>query len=443
MQLSKNKKYQYSLFSIILISTIFNGGNSNVFIQINFIFTSLLFLFCLKDKNYRIHLKNFLNNNKVSILFYFLFLFLLFFQIIPLHKYLLEYLSPAKLEFYNSLPNNIASKQISFAPSETFFQAINFLSLFIILCILQMTFYTSRHKTRLYLFISSLGFLCSLFALILFFNGNPDFLFIKNSFYKSSSTGFFINRTVFAVFLLFSFLSSLELLKIYEFKTYKKNENKFFLKIYVRLFIVFITIGIITSFSRIGNFLLLTAIFIFLFNYIFLKEKKYSFVNIILLIVIFDIFILGFYFGSSKLFDRFYFLKEDFSYVYDSKMSYLERIQIIKFSFNQLNNFLYFGYGAGAYETIFQLYFPNPNNYFANHAHSDLIEFIGEFGLVGYILFICSFISYFFKSNNYNMINLILICFLIVICLFDFSLHIPIIQIMFVIFFSVNKKSLS
>ena len=52
MQLSKNKKYQYSFFFILTIYTIFNGGNSNLSIQINFILVSFLFLFCLKDKNY-------------------------------------------------------------------------------------------------------------------------------------------------------------------------------------------------------------------------------------------------------------------------------------------------------------------------------------------------------------------------------------------------------
>ena len=53
MQLSKNKKHQYLFFIILSVYTIFNGGNSNILIQINFILTSLLFFFCLKDKNYK------------------------------------------------------------------------------------------------------------------------------------------------------------------------------------------------------------------------------------------------------------------------------------------------------------------------------------------------------------------------------------------------------
>ena len=52
MNLSKNKKHQYLFFFILLIYSIFNGGNSNLLIQINFILISLFFLYCLRDKNY-------------------------------------------------------------------------------------------------------------------------------------------------------------------------------------------------------------------------------------------------------------------------------------------------------------------------------------------------------------------------------------------------------
>ena len=68
MQISKNKKYQYFFFLIITFYSIFNGGNSNVLIQINFLLISLFFIFCLKDKNYNLHLKYFIKENKRSFL---------------------------------------------------------------------------------------------------------------------------------------------------------------------------------------------------------------------------------------------------------------------------------------------------------------------------------------------------------------------------------------
>jgi len=59
MRLSKNKKHQYLFFSILSLYTIFNGGNSNLSIQINFILIGFLFLYSLKDKNYNLHFLNF------------------------------------------------------------------------------------------------------------------------------------------------------------------------------------------------------------------------------------------------------------------------------------------------------------------------------------------------------------------------------------------------
>ena len=103
MQLSKNKKYQYLFFFILTIYTIFNGGNSNLSIQINFILVSLLFLFCLKDKNYNLHLKNFYKDNQKSIFIYLIFIFYLLFQIVPLPVEMLKIFSPEKFKILSKL----------------------------------------------------------------------------------------------------------------------------------------------------------------------------------------------------------------------------------------------------------------------------------------------------------------------------------------------------
>ena len=329
MNLSKNKKYQYLFFSILSLCIVFNGGNSNLFIQLNFILIGLLFLYCLKDKNYNLHLKNFFLNNKYSIFLY------LMFQIIPLSENILKYFSPEKLKILNQI-ENISYSPISLSPSNSYFQILNFVSLLLIVFIFKMIFYTERHKYRFFFYLSLVGFISSIIAVLFYLNGNPDIFIFKNSFYKNASTGFFINRTVLAVFLIFSLISSLELLKSFEIN---KKKNYFFLKIYTRLFIVFITIGIITSFSRIGNFLLLITILFYLLNEIFFeKDKIFSFKIIILLIVFFDLVIIGFYFGGSEIIDRFYFLKEEFASIPGeiSNTTRFDIIKLIKFGFKRL-----------------------------------------------------------------------------------------------------------
>ena len=440
MRISKNKKFQYTFFFILSNYIILNGGNSNLLIQLNFILVALFFLFCLNDKNYKAHFYIFYLNNNKSILFYLVFLLFLVFQILPLPIGLIEILSPEKYKFLNMI-NGISSSNISLSPSNSFFQLLNFSTLLLFVFLLNMIFYTERHKYRFYIYLSFAGFVSSLVAVLFYLYGNPDFLIFKNSYYKNASSGFFINRTVLSVFLLFCLVSSLELLKNLEINKIKLTTDNFFLKLYVRLFIIFITIGIITSFSRIGNFLLLVTVLLYILKeFFFSKKKNYSFKIILIFIIIFDLIILGIYFGTFKLIDRFYFLKEEFSVISDGTET-LNRFDLIKFGYNEIKNFFFFGYGAGGFENLFKLKFENSSSQFANHVHSDIVEFFGEFGAFGSVIFIFSFIKFFLMKKSYNLINFLVFSYLIVILFFDFSLHIPLIQVLVLIMFSLNNKT--
>ena len=161
---------------------------------------------------------------------------------------------------------------------------------------------------------------------------------------------------------------------------------------------------------------------------------------ILILIIFLDIFILGFYFGGDKLIGRFMFLSDNLTI--DASSRDISRLEIINFSFNQFKNYLIFGYGAGGFENIFKLNFINSYSLFANHVHSDIIEFLGEFGIFGFAFFILSFSAIFFRKSNYSFKFNLLLTIGTLIILFDFSLHIPLIQILFVILitFSLNIK---
>ena len=434
MQLSKNKKYQYIFFLLILMYSVFNGGNSNLLIQVNFLLISLFYIFCLIDKNYNQHLKYFVKENKRSIFFYILFLIYLLFQILPLPIDLLKFFSPEKYKYLINFSSEFKFSSISLAPSNSFFQFLNFCSLLILVFILKMIFYRKRHKHRLYFFLSFIGFLSALIATFFYLSGNADILSFKSFNNKNVSTGFFVNRTVFSIFLLFCLISSLEYLG-----NSKNIKDKMITCIYVRLFIVFIAIGVITSFSRIGNFILLNTMLIYMVNEIFFKkERKNILRNIILIIIIVDVFVLGIYFGSSRIIDRFSLLQNEFTEINNTEVNFT-RFQVIKFAINQIYHYLFFGYGPGSFEILFQLKFPNLTNQYANHAHSDLVQFIGEFGIIGLLLLFLSILSFFLKIN-YNIKNNLLIFYLIIILLFDFSLHIPFIQFLFVIFLIMNQK---
>ena len=430
--MTTNKKFQYLFFFCISLLSFLNAGNSNLYIQINFILLNVLLIYCLKNKNYFAHLKSFILKNKISIYFFLLFISYLIFQIIPFPIGLLKIFSSEKYFLLRTMGYDSGFFALNFSPSNAYFQILNYISIFACVLLIKMIFYNKRHIYRFYFFLALLGAFHSSIAVFLYLNGNPDIFFINNFYYKDSSTGFFVNRTVFSIFLLLCLISALEYLKNIDLINISKKKDNFFYKIYARIFILFITIGIITTFSKLGNFLMLVTVFIYLIhNFLIKKNINKIFGVILFLIILLDIFIMGFFFGGDKLIDRYLFLNEDLTI--DNSITSFSRLEIIYFSIKQIKDFLLFGYGAGGFEAVFKLKFVNPTSLYANHAHSDLFEFIGEFGVLGFIFFILSFFKIFLLRKNYNIKFIILLIIGLIIILFDFSLHIPLVQILFTI----------
>ena len=442
MHLTKNKLHQLFFYILITLMLVFNGGNYDLYVQFNFILAAVLFLVCQKDINYKSHIRKFFLDNKKILIIYFIFLTYLIFQITPLPIEFLKLFSPTKYKFLNNLEYKNNFSLISLDTSKTILSFFNYFSLIIYIIIFKSIFYKERHFQRFYFYLTFLGFFSSFVAIYLYLIGNPNIFFIINDSYQNSSTGFFVNRTVFSCFLILCFLSGLEYL--INIDSIKKKDY-FYNKIYIRIFLLFITIGIITSFSRLGNFLFISLIFFYFFKLKILDKQKNNFLFYTLIfIVILDIFILGFYFGGSRLLERFYFLKDELIQYNNNTLSNLSisRSDLFTFGISQIKNFLFFGYGAGSYESLFKIYFPQTDFFYANHAHSDLIEFIGEFGIIASIL-ITYILFYSLKKINFrNVKKIYLFFFSIVILFFDFSFHIPLIQILFIIITGVeNKKS--
>ena len=449
MRIKKNKIYQYIFLLTLTLMAIFNGGNNNLYIQFNFIIISIFFLFFVKEKNYLAHIRELLLKNKIPIFLFTLFVSFLIFQIIPLPMEWLSFFSPEKYNLLNKLEFNESFNAISLNPINSYFSLLNYLTLFLSLIIFKSLFYKRSNISTFYYFLVFLGAFTSSVAIYFFLIGNPNFLIIINSASKTSSTGFFVNRTVFSCFLTLCFFSGIEYLRTVD--RYKNNNtNNFFNKIYIRLFLLLITIAIITSFSRLGNFLFISLIIMYILQALYKNDKKNRFFLItLILIVIFDVLILGFYFGSEKLLQRYSFLQTEMNTyslsvpeattpITPNVSTY--RGYLTKFALSELKKFIFFGYGAGSFEYLFKVNFINPTINYASHAHSDLIEFFGEFGLIGFSLILLSLLFSCIKKYFFSFKNFLLLYLLLFILIFDFSLHIPIIQLLFVLLISINFK---
>ena len=420
---------------------IFNGGNNNLYIQFNFIIISIFFLLFIREKNYLAQINEIFSNNKLAIILYILFINFLIFQTIPLPIKWLSFLSPEKYNILNKLDFSDNYSSISLNPSNSFFNLLNYLSLFLYLIIFKSLFYRNKDIFKFYYFLVFIGAFAASVAIYFYLIGNPDFLILKNRISGSSATGFFINRTVSSCFLTLCFFSGIEYLKMIDYYQ-KNNENNFFNKIYVRIFILLITIAIITSFSRLGNFLFISLIIIYISQALYKNDKKSRFFLIsLILIVLFDVLILGFYFGSEKLLHRYSFLQNEINvYLPSSTEADLSRGVLAKFAFIEFKKYILFGYGGGGFENLVKVNFQNLSTGFASHAHSDFLEFIGEFGLIGSTLISLSLLISCVKKNFFLFKNFLLCYLFIFILIFDFSLHIPIIQFLFFLLLSLTYK---
>ena len=441
MTIKKNKLYQYIFLLIITFMVIFNGGNNNLYIQFNFIIISIFFLLFIREKNYLVHVRKIFSTNKLAIKLYVLFISFLIFQTIPLPIEWLSFLSPEKYNFLNKLEFNGNFNSISLSPINSYFSLLNYLSIFLYLIIFKSLFYKKKYMIEFYYFLVFLGAFAASVAIYFLLMGNPDFLMLKNSHAKTIATGFFINRTVFSCFLTLCFFSGIEYLKMIDHYQ-KNNPDTFFNKIYVRIFLLLITIGIITTFSRLGNFLFISLIIMYISQALYTNDKKNRFFLItLILIVLFDVLILGFYFGSEKLLQRYSFLQNEINeYLPSSAQSILSRADITKFAFIEFKKFIFFGYGGGGFEYLFKINFQNLSTQFASHAHSSIIEFIGEFGLIGSTFISLSLLFTCANKDFLSFKNFLLCYLLIFILIFDFSFHIPIIQFLFILLLSVSLK---
>ena len=202
--MSLPRKYlQYLFFLIIFSSTIFKAGNSNLLIQIFFIFFAVLFLLCLNSKNLVAELKR---NYRVHRYFFCIFIIFLFYvglQIIPFPIEWMKNVAPANYELYNSLALERNYGSISIDPSNTYFQLLNYLNFFIIFSLFPILFNQREDILKFLFFVCLIGFAHAFFATSWMLIGNPSTFFIEKIHYLNVSTGTFVNRSNFCIFYLF------------------------------------------------------------------------------------------------------------------------------------------------------------------------------------------------------------------------------------------------
>ena len=342
-----------NIFLIILAITVsFNASINPLLIQLSSINFIILFFLCLKNDEIRKRIKENYINNKVFFIFFFTYISFLLIQIIPLPLKLIEIIAPNNYNLYTSIKIDKELWSLSVDPSSSYFKILNCISFFIIFLVFPSLFNRDKYLMKFLFFVSILGFCHAIFATYWMLIGNPSNFLIQKVHYLRASTGLYVNRSVFGTFLFLTAFSSLYYIVVFFLKNQIENFNfmeqiksKIF---FIRIFIIFLSLGIITTWSRAANLSYILILLSFLF-YSKINFKKY--INplsiIIIFILIFDFFIMVLFFGNARLVERL---------VEQPILKDYIRLDLHSFGLEQFKNFWLFGYGNGAFEQIFKIF---------------------------------------------------------------------------------------
>lgn len=406
------------LLVFLTLGTTFFQGANNIFVLI--FFNLALYFF------YRFSQVFNSKNDKLIKISFIIFLSYLILQITPLPNLLRHIIYLENYSLYQNLFNN-KFFFISLDLENSIKGFLIFSSSFLILIIISNIIQDRRSLRNVLTVIFIFAIFQSIFGIVIYIFDVNEIFFYKKIYYIESVTGTYINRNNFSFYLIISFIISLFYLNFYNKHFVKKSKSSyfsFFLSdlFLIRLGILIITLGIILTKSRAGNFTFL-IILILIAAYDLIKYKKITFLNItIFSIIIIDLLFLSQMIGGDHTLERF---------ATTSFEGERQRFEVFQIGLNEFLNFPIFGYGLGGFEVIYSLKYNN-TFLFYDHIHNDFIEYLGELGSIGFTIlfliipsiivrkiFINSQISELKKITLFSLIAVLIHCNL------DFALHIP------------------
>ena len=437
-----------NLFLVILTITVsFNASINILLTQVSSIFFIFFILICLKNTQVLEKIKKNYIDNRFFFIFFFTYISYLIVQIIPLPLSLIEIIAPNNYNLYNSIQIDKRLWSLSVDPSNSYFGILNCINALIIFLTFPVLFNRSEYLMKFLFFLCVLGFIHAIFATYWMLIGNPSNFLIEKIHYLNASTGLFVNRAVLGTFLILCAFSSLYYIviffhknKIVNFNLAEQIKSKIF---FVRVFIIFLSLGILTTWSRAVNLsYVLILISFLLYSKISFKKYIIPLSSVIIFILVFDVFVMALFFGNAKIIER---LAET------SVANEGIRLDLHVFGWEQFKNFWLFGYGNEAFGQIFKSFYIMPEktvtSFLAENAHNDGIELLGEVGVLGISILFLLYIQYFKKIlmniNKEKQLARLTLFSLLILTLFiqslvDYSLHTPGILILLMTILSIG-----
>jgi len=319
----------------------------------------------------------------VFIFLFTVFLALIFFQTIPLPKFLLKALSPATyknyMDFLPGYKEHFMWRSISIYPEATKLEFFKFLSYGFIVFVIANSLNKKQQLLRILTVISVTGFIVACFGIVQKFTSNGMIYWVQPVPEGASQFGPFVNKNHFAGFMELT----IPITAAFVFISERLEKKSFFgfmaIVMLLALFLCLSRAGIVSFLAASG--------LIFLAAFLRRSLKRYLFYVLpaALLIAVF-----AFLIAKAPLVERFS----------AAPAAIQGRWQIYKDIFRMFKDFPLFGVGLGDFGKIFSMYKTFASDVVYANAHNDWLQFLTETGLIG-LFYIVALMVLFFKDIFY------------------------------------------
>jgi len=384
---------------------------------------------------------------------------LIFIQLIPLPKYLVQFLAPNTFLFkadFSAGFSKIEFITLSLIPSRTLQEGLELLTYFFLAFLIFKVITERRQIMRIFSVLVIMGVFEALYGLFELYRKEPRILFYKKIHDLDSVTGTFVNRNHFSGYLemiiplaIGLMIARADLFSLagmrWREKILRLSRKGFSINLIIGTCIVIMSLAIILSQSRSGVFLLVFA-FILFFELTILyfgraKEQQRWSRNFLVVTFLLITFI-SLYVGIEATIERFS-LDE---LLREGRPLYWSNVSTI------IREFPLFGIGLGSFGSVYPSFEAGVELDYGrlSHAHNDYLEYLAELGLVGGILLFGGIL--FMAVNSFlvwrerrhpevkglAMGGIIAMVSILIHSLTDFNLHIPANMLLFTVVLSLT-----
>ncbi len=214
----------------------------------------------------------------------------------------------------------------------------------------------------------------------------------------------------------------------------------------LRIVLVIMVVGLVMSGSRMGNSAFFGSILISgTLTLLLAKKLNRSTVVLLVSLIVIDIALIGTYFGVERVVNR----------IQETTMSEEQRVELNRYTVNIVRDHTLTGTGAGTFRHVFPQYRGADVIYFFTNAENDYLEFLSEYGIIGFIpLALIVILSYgaalktirtrrspFYRGIAFG--SLMAMTSILIHSFADFNLHIPANACLFMVVLALAWASLN